>query len=290
MTNKRINKYANYAQKALLYEVLLSPKPGLVDRFDSGSHNDMNIYTFVEAIGALTPYFTKYLLLGFHHEGSEKELFNQARIVGQEAEEAMMKATNGVNTHKGANFTFALVLSATGYLLKEKPSDFIFTEEETNKLFQYISKMTAGLASNDFKDLEQKENLSYGEKLFKKYGITGIRGVAENGYPVITNHAMPYLRKNLKEHPNHEEVLLYLLALIMSESEDTNLIHRGGISAYRTVQSEMKEIYERNTPSSIVETFQKYNKILIERHLSPGGAADLLALSIYMAQVENLYP
>lgn len=290
MTKQTTQQITQYAQKALLYEVLLSPKPGLVDRFNSGSHKDMDIYTFIEAIQALTPYYSEYVQLGFHHSESPKELFEKARLLGVDAEIAMMKATNEVNTHKGANFTFALVLSAIGYLIKENQVSLPFEQEDTESLFRYVAQMSEGLVSKDFKHLEHKERLSYGEKLYKNYGITGIRGVAESGYPVIPQIALPYLRTNIKKYPQHkEEVFLHLLALIMSESEDTNLIHRGGVEAYQSVQSEAAEIYKKTTPLTIKEAFSEYNQRLIQRHLSPGGSADLLALSLFIAQLEVLF-
>ncbi len=290
MNKQTTQKITQYAQKAFLYEVLLSPKPGLVDRFNSGSHKDMDIYTFIEAIQALTPYFSEYLQIGFNHKESPKELFEKARLLGVDAEIAMMKATNDVNTHKGANFTFALVLSAVGYLLKENQVALPFKQEDTETLFRYVAHMSEGLVSKDFQDLERKEHLSYGEKLFKNYGITGIRGVAENGYPIIPQIALPYLRTHLGNLPEYrEEVFLHLLALIMSESEDTNLIHRGGIESYRMVQSEAMLIYKKSTPLTIKEAFSEYDKILIQRHLSPGGAADLLALSFFIAQLEAIF-
>lgn len=288
--DKKIEKIASDGVKALLYEVLISPKPGLVDRLNNGSHHDMDAFTFIDAIQALAPFFTKYLEVGFHHKGTPKELFQKSREVGYEAEITMMKATKKINTHKGANFTFALVLCATGYLLKEEKVTVPFQKEDTQFLFDYVAAMSEGLVSHDFIALDKKEKLSYGEKLYLKYGISGIRGVAENGYPVITEHVMPYLRENLKNNDTHyENVFLHALSLIMSEAEDTNLIHRGGIEAYRGIRIQAKEIYLNNSPQTIKEAFLEFDKELIEKHLSPGGAADLLSLSIFICNLEGLF-
>ena len=278
-----------YAHKALLYEVALAPKPGLVDRINNGSHHDMDMFTFIDAINALIPYLYEYSLMGSKHTGTPKELFKKARKVGYQAEVSMMKATQNVNTHKGANFSYAVILPATAYIAKEKKFEFPFTKEETEEIFQYVSKICSGLVYHDFRHLENKEELSYGERLFKEYGITGIRGVAEAGYPILTHTVMPYLRNHLKKYSTDTEgVLLHALTLIMSEAEDTNLIHRGGISSYYEVQSQAKEIFNKSNPLNIREYLENFDQELINRHLSPGGAADLLSLSIYLAQLEGL--
>lgn len=282
-------KLMQYAQKALLYEVVLGPKPGLVDRFNNGSHHDMDMFTFLDAINALTPYLFEYCKIGFEHVGSPKELFQKARQVGARAEKSMMEATQSVNTHKGANFSFAVILSATAYRMKEKKISFPFTKEDTEDLFNYVSKACDGLVHEDFQNLEHKKSLSYGENLFKDHGITGIRGVAEEGYPILTNVVMPYLRNNLKQNmEDMEGVMLHLLVLIMSEVEDTNLIHRGGICAYQDIKEQSKEIYQASSPKDIRHYLEKFDQELIRKHLSPGGAADLLSLSIYLAQLEGL--
>jgi len=291
LNNEKIKQLSQYAHKAVLYEVLLSPKPGLVDRNNSGSHHDMDVFTFIDAINALTPYFYEYAALGQNHKKTDAPtaLFQKARDIGFKAEVAMMQATNQVNTHKGANFSFAVILAASAYITKEEPVTFPFTTKDTERLFHYVSLMCAGLVTADFKDLEKKEHLSYGENLYQNYGISGIRGVAEAGYPIITEVLLPYLRKQLKKFPqNQEGVLLHSLALTMSAAEDTNLIHRGGIKAFHQVRREAKEIFANNTPVSIIDAFERYDQTLIERHLSPGGAADLLSLAIYVAQLEGL--
>jgi len=291
LNNKIIKQLTQYAHKAILYEVLLTPKPGLVDRNNSGSHHDMDIFTFIDAINALTPYFYEYSVLGQTHDETADPtvLFDEVRSLGFKAEVAMMEATNQVNTHKGANFSFAVVLAATAYVIKNDNITFPFSKEDTERLFHYVSLMCKGLVSADFKNLEEKEHLSYGENLYQTYGISGIRGVAEAGYPILTNVLLPYLREHFKQFPqNKEGVLLHSLALTMSEAEDTNLIHRGGIKAFQQVREEAQDIYENNTPVTIVEAFKDYDKTLVKRHLSPGGAADLLALAIFIAQLEGL--
>ena len=106
---------AKAATDALLQEVNLAPKPGLVDPISNGAHKDMTTETFYQSIEALRPYLLAYTEAGSRHNGTPLDLFNELRALGKLAEAAMMAATNNINTHKGANFSFALVLGATAH-------------------------------------------------------------------------------------------------------------------------------------------------------------------------------
>jgi triphosphoribosyl-dephospho-CoA synthase len=279
------NQITDYAVKALFYEVSLSPKPGLVDSLSTGAHQDMNLFTFIDSAISLRPYFQQYLNTGLTHQGTPRELFNKLRKIGRLAEAAMLLATHGINTHKGANFSFAIILGATGWYLQEKTLPFI--KEDSERILTYTQRMTGHLLIEDFKDLEQKTQLTYGEKLYLEYGITGIRGEAAAGYPNLTYKLLPFLRTTADTQM--EERLLRGLVFLMSEIEDGNLLHRGGISAWQTVKEECKKIHQASlSKEELLDELQSYDRILTQRHLSPGGSADLLALGIYFAQLEEM--
>ena len=143
---------AKVATEALLQEVNLAPKPGLVDPISVGAHKDMTKETFYQSIVALRPYLLAYAEAGSRHNGTPLDLFNELRALGKQAENAMMTATNNINTHKGANFSFALVLGATAH-----------TNGNIPKALHYCHLMTRHLIEVDFANLDQKEHLSYGE-------------------------------------------------------------------------------------------------------------------------------
>ena len=143
---------AKVATDALLQEVNLAPKPGLVDPISVGAHKDMTKETFYQSIEALRPYLLAYAKAGSRHNGSPLDLFNELRALGKQAENAMMTATNNINTHKGANFSFALVLGATAH-----------TNGNIPEALHYCHLMTRHLIEVDFANLDQKEHLSYGE-------------------------------------------------------------------------------------------------------------------------------
>ncbi|HEL0505729.1 TPA: triphosphoribosyl-dephospho-CoA synthase, partial [Streptococcus equi subsp. zooepidemicus] len=143
MTKKVFDDISRLALKALLYEVSLSPKPGLVDQLDNGAHDDMSFLTFVDSALALAPFFKTYLDIGFYHAKEDPGLiFERLRVSGIEAEQAMFSATKGVNTHKGVNFSLALLLGATGMYLASQPQLLAyvtaFTEEDSLAICQLV--------------------------------------------------------------------------------------------------------------------------------------------------------
>ncbi|MCK1158116.1 triphosphoribosyl-dephospho-CoA synthase CitG [Streptococcus uberis] len=293
ISKETLSYFSQLACKALLNEVSLTPKPGLVDCSNNGAHDDMTIMTFLESSLALMPHFNRYIEIGYQfYQDNPKDLFEKLRQEGILAEEAMFTATNGVNTHKGVNFSFALILGATGSYLAQHPhidKHYHFTSRDSHAICQLIIPMTKHLIAQDLSHLEEKKQLTNGEKLYLKYGIKGPRGEASQGYPSLTQKALPYLRE-LSEIETDKRILqLRLLLYLMSFVEDANLIHRGGIEALYQVQSEIKSYLQKESSTDALMTFlTDYNQILINRHLSPGGAADLLALSLYFAFLEKL--
>ncbi|BCA86734.1 putative 2-(5''-triphosphoribosyl)-3'-dephosphocoenzyme-A synthase [Enterococcus saigonensis] len=274
------------AQKGLFYEVALSPKPGLVDRLTNGAHNDMDFYLFIDSILALTPYFSQYLNAGLTHKTAPATLFPILRELGQQAENAMFAATKGVNTHKGANFSFAVLLGATGLHLQK--NQLPLTAADSKNILTLSQAITQDLLKNDFKNVAAKKNLTHGEKLYLAKGATGIRGQAAAGYPALGKVLLPYLRQN-RDLPR-DELLLRALVFLMSELEDSNILHRGGQEALLTLKSEMQQLHTANLDTcELTKQLRQYDKILTSRNWSPGGAADLLSLGIYFALLENLF-
>jgi triphosphoribosyl-dephospho-CoA synthase len=276
---------------ALLYEAALAPKPGLVDPQSTGAHKDMDFFTFIDSSLALGPYFTEYVRLGMEHRGTLPALFLKVRQLGLQAEKAMLIRTKQVNTHKGANFSFALFLSSLGFFLQVQPTvTWPLTTAQIQQLFQFIQAMTAGLVTKDFAQLHNKKNLSYGEHLYVKYGLAGIRQEAENGYPLLRKLALPYLRTTINE-PKETRLLLLLLKL-MQETEDSNLINRGGIEAWQRVKQKAEDFYSQACQCTNIIAFKalltQFDQQMIQEHLSPGGSADLLALSIFLGNLEGI--
>ncbi len=288
MNNPQLSYISQVASKALYYEVALSPKPGLVDRFDNGAHTDMDFFTFIDSIASLSPFFYRYAEIGFFHQTDLNHLFEKLRVIGQAAEKAMWTATKGINTHKGANFSFAVILGATGFYLKDH--ELPLSAKDSQMILQIVAEMTQRSMAIDFSQLNKKETLSHGEKLFFESGLTGVRGEAAHGYPALARHLLPFLRSYPTQDSPVEIFLLRALVLLMSEIEDSNIIHRGGLSSWQELKEKSRILHQENlVDTAFKQQLVHYNQELIQKNCSPGGAADLLSLGIYFAFLETIF-
>lgn len=291
---------AALAQRAILYEVTASPKPGLVDRYNSGAHKDMDFYTFMASSSALYRGLYECTFEGLSFEDKDSTLLmDRIRKPGMECEKAMFEATNGVNTHKGIIFSMGTICAVVGKLYNNAENiDFSvvdcrngITEFFIEDICEEVKKTTSGLIEKDFKNLQNKENLTHGEMLYRKYGLKGIRGEVESGFSTIRKHAVPLLRKWKTHHDlpmNH--LFLELLINLMADSEDTNVIIRGGFENLEYVKSCSKEFLLAGgmQQENWEEKLQLMNTEFIARNISPGGSADLLAVTVFLGMLEGL--
>ena len=64
----------------------MTPKPGLVDRKNSGSHRDMDIFTFLNSTSVLFPYFERCVRQAMGGTLGPEELLAALRWEGKLAE------------------------------------------------------------------------------------------------------------------------------------------------------------------------------------------------------------
>ena len=264
---------ARLACQALLYEVAITPKPGLVDRENSGSHRDMDFFTFQASAAALQPYFAQCVRIG-RQGGAPEETLRALRLPGKLAEAEMRRATVGVNTHKGAIFSMGILCGALGRLDRESWGN-------PDRILDECAAMAKGIVSEDYRDLTPETAKTAGQKLYLRYGITGVRGQAEAGFPAVREAGLPTLEAALSAGKNINEASCAALLALLVHTADTNMIHRGGFDGMQQATLEVREILDReNFPSR--ETLESLDKRFIEKNLSPGGSADLLALTLLL--------
>ena len=273
MNNKNI---ATLATKALLYEVSISPKAGLVSRLSNGSHKDMNFYTFIDSSLALHNYFLNCFDYGQEKLFSCPDFFKDLREVGKVAEKEMYEATKGINTHKGTIFSMGILLAVLGVHLKENK------EIDLKILSEKIKEMCKPLLN----ELEDADNIStYGEKAYKEYHLTGARGLAIYGYEIVLLDGINKL-KDFCKTLDFETACILLLFYYMSVLDDTNIVNRASITTLKEVKILSKELFEENKKTLVKENIKnsmsKLNDIFIEKNISAGGSADLLILTIFI--------
>lgn len=262
------------AYLALTQEVSTTPKPGLVDRKNAGAHRDMTPRHFFASAAALRPFFSKFAEAGFMtRDNAPGETFAKIRPIGTEAEQAMRKATGGVNTHKGAIFSLGILCAAAGRLGPEG--------WKTDALLAECAAMAKGVVEKDFAGITAQNAKTAGELLYALHGITGVRGQAEKGFPAVKEAGLPILEKGLKEGLSLNDAGCAALLHLLAAAEDTNLIKRGGLENARAVQAQIKALLTE-TPFPSKETIWELDREFIENDLSPGGSADLLAITYFL--------
>ncbi len=290
VTAKIINDYfaskdaksiSQLATESLTDEVYTTPKPGLVDKNNSGSHCDMDIDTFVKSAHCLKSYFESAFMIGYENRNApHADCFDVLRARGTEAEEAMYSATKGVNTHKGIIYSMGIICAAMGRLWK--------AEEKCTceQILCEASKLAEDAANKDFENIKAD---TAGGRLYLEYGIRGIRGEAADGFPSVRDIAMPIYTEALKSGTSSNDAGVLTLIHLIANVKDTNLYNRGGISGAQYAAARAREII-KSLPVSVVEQAKKLDSEFIERNLSPGGCADLLALTYFLKKYQEYHP
>lgn len=262
---------ASLAVRALLYEVCTTPKPGLVDRVNSGSHKDMDIFTFMSSSAALWPYFAQCVRVGRDTAARPApETLAALRWPGKLAEGTMLSATGGVNTHKGAIFSLGLACAAVGRLDREQWDD-------SEMILAQVAAMAAGSVSRELSGLTKETASTAGQRFYLEYGVTGVRGQAEAGFPSVLEYGLPTLEKGLEQGRNVDEAGAAAMLTLLAHGTDTNMVSRGGIDVQREKSAQLLKLLE-TYPYPNADMLTALDQDYIRQNLSPGGSADLLAL------------
>ena len=252
---------AHLATQALQAELDTTPKPGLVDKDNNGAHRDMDYALMQRSIDTLHPYFVKLALLGC---ADALPTHTSIRDIGIEAEKAMLSATNGVNTHKGALFSMGLAVVAAAH------------EKNTNSLQTTIKALAACFPDT---------NGTHGSKakLLSK-GTTAIKGALDNareGYEMLFAEWLPFYIERRKERDAH--TLHKTLLRIMCDLDDTNVIYRTNLATAEEVKQEARALLDSFSKAALRDMDRHYTT----RNISPGGAADMLSLTIFIGSIQT---
>ena len=276
---KDCKRIAELATKSLLQEVYTTPKPGLVDSRNNGSHTDMNISTFEKSANALTPYFYNCVAIGQRTKNAPYcETFALLKNAGIIAEEQMYQATNNINTHKGAIYSIGVICGAIGRLWKpETPI------AKTEEIFLMCAELVNDAVKEYFSSIDCSTN---GGRLYIEHGIKGIRGEVATGFPSVLSIGLPAYQKALESGLSSNDAGVLTLLQFIANIEDTNLYHRGGIDGAHYAADYAKNIL-RNAEIPSLKSVEKMDDDFISKNLSPGGCADLLAVTYLLYELKN---
>ena len=253
------------ASMALQAELDTTPKPGLVDRNDNGAHRDMDHALMRRSIQALHPYFVRLAQIGFDNPQPRHDEIQQ---VGIEAEQAMFKATGGVNTHKGALFSIGLAAVALGGMACSN-----------NAQLHSLSNSIASLAS-----LFPDTSGTHGSKAKACNKLKGALDNAREGYTQLFKAWLPFYLDRLAKGDRY--ALHKTLLRIMCDLDDTNIVYRTSMETMQEVQAEARRMLEHIPETTHFEAaLQAMNTDYIRRNISPGGSADMLSLVVFLSNV-----
>lgn len=267
---------AHLATQALQAELDTTPKPGLVDKDNNGAHRDMDYALMQRSIDTLHPYFVKLALLG---SADALPSHTAIRDAGIEAEKAMLSATNGVNTHKGALFSMGLAVVAAAH------------EKNTDSLQTTIKALAASFPDTNGTHGSKAKQLSK--------GTTAIKGALDNareGYEMLFAEWLPFYIERRKERDAY--TLHKTLLRIMCDLDDTNVIYRTDLATAEEVKQEARALLDSFSKAHTAEDKEKriaaellalkdMDKRYTARNISPGGAADMLSLTIFIGSIQT---
>lgn len=285
-----VRRCAQQAQRALLTEVAVSPKPGLVDRENTGAHRDMDVFTFMDSACALQGYFEACARIGLAHRGaSPAACFDALRVPGLLAEDAMKRATGGVNTHKGAIFSLGIYCAglAMGYEMEEN---------DPSAVLRRCGEMTRAQMDAELSALAEREAATFGETLYKTTGAGGVRAEAAAGFPCVKDAGLPRLKEALCAGLSLNDASLCTLAALMACVKDTNAVRRGQAEGAAKMQEDAQSldqeiaaaIHEGSLASlDVAGRMRVWDAELTLKNISPGGCADMLALTLLAAFMQE---
>jgi triphosphoribosyl-dephospho-CoA synthase len=264
-------RLARLALLCLKLEVETYPKPGLVSHVDNGAHSDMDAELLCRSADTLTPFFRDLAIAGAEGAG-----MTRLRAIGIAAERAMLAATRGVNTHRGAIFGLGLLCAAAGY-----------------RSALGFRKSLGGLVSQRWGEdiLSGPISLrSHGAGASRRYGAGGARAEAVCGFPSVYDIALPALHAARKLAPHDEEaVRIQTCMTLIADVTDTNLLHRGGPEGLRFAQASVSTFLASGgigSPGWRGRAIDIHHAF-VARNLSPGGSADLLAMVLFVDLLER---
>ena len=259
--------------EALRHEAMAWPKPGLVTPVDSGSHSDMHIGTFLASIDALHGSFAALALTG-----ARGRPYAVLQAIGIEAERKMLRATGGVNTHRGAIFNLGLLAAAAA----RRRTDAALAQLD-------CGAVVARVWGADIAAGRRKSPASHGNSAYKKFAAGGARAEAAAGFPTVYNIGLPTLRRHLAAGHDRETAQIGTLLALMEHLPDTNLLWRAGEGGLDFVRNSAAAFNRAGGVDAPVwrDRLLAVHRTFVERNLSPGGSADLMAASWAAHQFET---
>lgn len=266
---------ARFARDALIDEARLTPKPALVDARGSGAHVDLDLATMLRSAHALEPTFEALARASRGAQPGTALRTDLARI-GRSGEAAMMRATQGSNAHRGAIWIVGLLVA--GATIVQTPH---IGDNETAHAWR-ICETAAQIAR--FDDLLAQPAASNGARVRERYNVGGARSEAQNGFPHVMHVGLPALHAARAQGSDEAHARVNALLAIMASLDDTCVLHRAGLAGRTAAQAGAQRVLDAGGIATQAgrAAFDALERELLALNASPGGAADLLAATLFI--------
>lgn len=278
-------RLADAATEALVDEATLTPKPGLVDLRGNGAHDDLNWRLMCHSAHTLHPYFAAMAQAGVDMQGMQQSqqlqqlqhaLRERIGALGRDGERAMMRATGGVNTHRGAIWALGLLVTAAA-------------QDPQNRSARAVAVRAGALARLPDAHMPAVTG-NKGALACRQHGVGGARAQAMHGFPHVVDVALPMLHASRQRGASEDEARLDALLAVMAQLDDTCLLARGGRVALEVAQRGAWRVQAAGGVATAAgrRALRRLDQALLARRVSPGGAADLLAAALLLERVTNM--
>ena len=266
---------ARTATLCLIDEARLSPKPGLVDSRGNGAHHDLTLELMERSAHSLTPTFQALAQQSWRRP-ADVALRQTIGRLGREGEQQMMAATGGVNTHRGAIWALGLLVSAVAMLGGSAPA-------------QAIAATAAKLAQ--LPDDAAPKLFSKGLRAAHRYRVPGAREEAQQGFPHIIKLALPQLQHSRQRGSNEAQARLDALMAIMTSLSDTCVLSRAGLEGLDAMRQGASAVLQAGGVALKAgqQALAELDARMLALNASPGGAADLLAATLFLDRMTTPY-
>ncbi|KAI3593773.1 Triphosphoribosyl-dephospho-CoA synthase [Cupriavidus sp. U2] len=269
------------AVAVLVDEARLAPKPGLVDARGNGTHADMSLTLMIASAHSLGDSFAAMALAGQHARRIDVALRERLGALGREAETAMLRATGGVNTHRGAIWALGLLAGAAGWLGKTRGAV---------PHAKAIAQMAAVIARMPDRHRPAHTG-NKGELARAAYGVGGAREQAEAGFPHVMGIGLPMLREARARGDAEPTAQVNALLAIMARLDDTCVLARAGRAGLADVQAGAEAVLDAGGIGTLAgrRRLHDLEATMHARRASPGGSADLLAATLFLDRLGRLW-
>lgn len=277
LSTERSAELGRRVHAALIDEALLSPKPGLVDARGNGAHDDLTLDLMCRSAAALEPAFAAMAFAARAAGAPTQALRETLGRLGREAEAAMLAATGGVNTHRGAIWALGLLVGAAAI-------------QTGNTSASRTASIAGAIARHADRHAPQHTGHK-GERACRDFGVGGARGQAQAGFPQVIGVGLPALRRSRARGDGETSARLNALLAILSTLDDTCVLSRCGPATLRQLQRAAAAVLAAGGAATLPgrRALRELDAHALACRASPGGAADLLAATLFLDGLDDVY-